>query len=670
MFVTWCADQAGVPTTVLKRSAVAAPDEAYFNIPYYDGVSYVPQSGDLFFTKSWSHVGLVDYIDGEYFYTVEGNTNNDGSSNGIGVFSNRRKISDYYFGVPSYNNPINHTVDTKYGTNYTAYLKNPDINHYVFSDKHGATGGYVNDMDPCTIHEVYADGCCRFTYIVSSGNTKTAYGKIDWFTHTHTWNEGVVTTVATCTTMGSKTFTCTICSIQKTETINATGHSYGAWANLNDIQHQRMCANDGSHKQMANHTWNAGVVTTAATCTTNGVKTFTCTVCNATKTETINATGHSYGAWTKLNNTQHQRVCANDTSHKETANHTWNAGVITTPATATADGVMTYTCTVCGATRTEKIPKTAPEALDTSHISRTPVKFNYNGEQQQPEVTVKNAAGETLTEGVDYTVTYPESVESGTYMVKIDGINGYKGTVRKTYYINETLDTSRITRTPTVFYANGKQQQPEVTVKNAAGKTLTEGVDYRVTYPVSIEPGTYMVQVDGINGYKGMVRKTYYIKAEREALDTSRITRTPTVFYTNGQQQQPTVTVKNAAGKTLKEGTDYTVTYPVSIEPGSYMVRVNGINGYSGMVRKVYTIKEAKEALDTSRITRTPTSFTANGTQQQPTVTVKNAAGKVLTEGVDYKVTYPESIEPGSYMVRIDGINGYSGTVRKAYTIK
>lgn len=40
------------------------------------------------------------------------------------------------------------------------------------------------------------------------------------------------------------------------------------------------------------HSWDGGVVTTAATCTTDGVKTYTCSVCGETKTEVIPATGH------------------------------------------------------------------------------------------------------------------------------------------------------------------------------------------------------------------------------------------------------------------------------------------------------------------------------------------------------------------------------------------
>ncbi|MBR2189005.1 MAG: M6 family metalloprotease domain-containing protein [Eubacterium sp.] len=67
---------------------------------------------------------------------------------------------------------------------------------------------------------------------------------------------------------------------------------------------------------------------------------------------------HLYGKWKKLSATQHQRVCSRNHAHIEKASHTWDAGVITTKATANADGIRTYTCTACGAVKTEKISRT------------------------------------------------------------------------------------------------------------------------------------------------------------------------------------------------------------------------------------------------------------------------------------------------------------------------
>ena len=112
MFVSWCARQAGVPTDILRNCAIAAPDPGYFDITYYDGEEYTPKPGDLFFTKTFSHVGFVESVDGDYFYTLEGNTNDTGSSMGVGVFNLRRVTKDYYFGVPDYNYiSQNHTCE-------------------------------------------------------------------------------------------------------------------------------------------------------------------------------------------------------------------------------------------------------------------------------------------------------------------------------------------------------------------------------------------------------------------------------------------------------------------------------------------------------------------------------------------------------------------------------
>jgi len=87
---------------------------------------------------------------------------------------------------------VTHTVNSNYGKNYTAYLNNPGTNHYVFDANHNSTSHYVNGSDPCTIHEVYTDGCCYFTYSLDSGGTRNAYGKISWFkpAHTHSYQEG------------------------------------------------------------------------------------------------------------------------------------------------------------------------------------------------------------------------------------------------------------------------------------------------------------------------------------------------------------------------------------------------------------------------------------------------------------------------------------------------
>ena len=134
----------------------------------------------------------------------------------------------------------------------------------------------------------------------------------------HTWNEGVVTKGATCTELGEKTFTCNVCKATKTEPIPVIAHQY-EWKH-DETNHWQECsvchdiidkaehtyashkcedtatctkAGCGYVKPAGQHSWNDGEVTTPATCTTDGVKTYTCKVCSETKTEPIKAPGHT-----------------------------------------------------------------------------------------------------------------------------------------------------------------------------------------------------------------------------------------------------------------------------------------------------------------------------------------------------------------------------------------
>lgn len=117
------------------------------------------------------------------------------------------------------------------------------------------------------------------------------------------------------------------------------------------------------------HVWDNGVVTTAPTETTPGVRTFTCTVCGDIREETIPATGaHDYQftktvAPTCTDGGYDLYTCSGCGATErrnltDAAGHKWDGGTVTTAPTETTPGVRTYTCTVCGQTRTEAIPAT------------------------------------------------------------------------------------------------------------------------------------------------------------------------------------------------------------------------------------------------------------------------------------------------------------------------
>ena len=117
------------------------------------------------------------------------------------------------------------------------------------------------------------------------------------------------------------------------------------------------------------HTWGNGTVTTEPTENEPGVRTFTCAVCGATRTETIPATGaHDYQftrtvAPTCTADGYDLYTCSGcgateKRNSKPALGHKWDSGKVTTEPTETAPGVRTYTCTVCGEVKTEVIPAT------------------------------------------------------------------------------------------------------------------------------------------------------------------------------------------------------------------------------------------------------------------------------------------------------------------------
>ena len=120
--------------------------------------------------------------------------------------------------------------------------------------------------------------------------------------------------------------------------------------------------------ECTNHDWDEGVITTEPTCTTKGVKTFTCNNCKTTKTEEVNALGHDYSKdWTidkKATCTEEgskSHHCTRCDSKKDITSiskkeHEWDNGTVTKESTNKETGIKTFKCKNCNDTKTEVIP--------------------------------------------------------------------------------------------------------------------------------------------------------------------------------------------------------------------------------------------------------------------------------------------------------------------------
>ena len=217
----------------------------------------------------------------------------------------------------------------------------------------------------------------------------------------HSFDSGVVTVEPTQTTVGTKLFTCTICGFTKTEEIAMVGHQH-TWVDAT-CETPKMCSSckitegqslghvevidsaveatcsstgltAGSHCSRCEeviieqkvikaleHIWDEGQVTLEPTELTEGVKKFTCSVCQTVKNESIAVLNHTHTFGTDYGYDEkfHWIVatCAHTDLKANKELHTWDEGEVTIPATENETGAKVFNC-MCGGSYTEIIPAT------------------------------------------------------------------------------------------------------------------------------------------------------------------------------------------------------------------------------------------------------------------------------------------------------------------------
>ena len=380
-------------------------------------------------------------------------------------------------------------------------------------------------------------GTVTITAKTTNGLTANAQIKV---VSGHTFGTWTTTKNATCTQVGTKSRKCTVCGKTETQTIAKTGHK-----SVTDKAIPATCTTDG--KTEGSH----------------------CSVCGAVikAQEIIKATGHKFGNWTTIK-----------------------------PATCTESGTQIRKCETCGATESKSLSaKGHTEVVDKA----IPATCTTDGKTEGSHCSVCGAVIKAQT-----TITATGHKSSGWIVDKAASI-GVKGSKHKECTVcKKVLETAEIpalsrisiskasvTLSTSTYAYDGKAKTPSVTVK-VGGKTLKNDTDYTVSYSNNTKVGTAKVTITGKGNYTGSVSKTYIIKNNFKKATVSGIS---TKAFT-GKNITQSITVKYN-GKTLKKGTDYTVSYSNNKSIGTATVKIAGKGSYTGTITKTFKINPAKQEI-------------------------------------------------------------------------
>ena len=501
----------------------------------------------------------------------------------------------------------------------------------------------------------------------------------------HTYGSAVITKQPTCTSEGTKTKTCTKCNATVTETIAKLSHSYTTTvvaptctADGYTLHKCSVCGTSykDSTTKATGHSYGNSVVTKQPTCTSEGTKTKTCTKCNATVTETIAKTSHKYAntvvspTCTADGYTLHKcSVCG--TSYKDSTTkatgHSYGNSVVTKQPTCTSEGTKTKTCTKCNATVTEKLPAKGHTAVTDKGY---PATCTTAGKTDGSHCSVCNTVIKVQT-----VINATGHKSSGWITDKAASI-GVKGSKHKECTVcKKVLETAEIpalsrisiskasvTLSTSTYAYDGKAKKPGVTVK-LNGKALKNGTDYIVSYSNNTKVGTATVKITGKGNYTGSISKTFKIKNNFKKATISGISNKS---YT-GKNITQRITVKYN-GKTLKNGTDYTVSYSNNKSIGTATVKIAGKGSYTGTITKTFKINPAKQAIQ--KLTAKSKAFFVDWAQKGSATgyEIQYATNSKFTSAK--KVTITNNKTDKTTISKLSGNKKYYVRVRSYTTVK
>ncbi|SFH94556.1 Listeria/Bacterioides repeat-containing protein [Pseudobutyrivibrio sp. OR37] len=312
----------------------------------------------------------------------------------------------------------------------------------------------------------------------------------------------------------------------------------------------------------------------------------------------------------------------------------------------------------------------------------------YDSEAKVQSGIILTVGKDELKNNKDYTVSYSNNINKGTAKILISGINGYTGSITKTFTIaaHDLSQDGTVTVDATAPYLKKGAKPGNITVK-ACGQTLVNNRDFTVTYLNNKKVGAEAtVQITGKGNYKGLLKTTY--KVVQGDFSKCKVVANNVNYKNKAGNFQTTVTVYDAEGTKLAAGVDYEKAFTYSASYNSAALDPKKDKCLSGT--RYVTVKpkgnffsEGVEVKASYRILPqniknisnakfTIRDYTYTGKQIAPYI--RNIVGKYgktdLTPSIDFVVSeYGENTKLGTGYVIVKGQGAYTGTKKVTFKI-
>ena len=349
-------------------------------------------------------------------------------------------------------------------------------------------------------------------------------------------------------------------------------------------------------------------------------------------------------------------------------------------ALKTGTGYVTVTASANGYDSVSKDVKIviSKKSLNNGLLTLSETSYVYDGTYKKPAATV-TLDGKVLQAGKDYTISYRNNLNVGVATVIATGMGDYTGYTSKNFTITKRAMAGGTVSVASSVSFTGSNITPSVTVK-AAGRTLTSGTDYTVSYSNNKNVGTASVYVYGKGNYSGTLSAKFDIVPAKQQIQKLE-TRYKGFYIDWAQKGSATgydveysvnANMNSAASRHLTANKPDTLTVSGLAGDKTYYVRVRSytnVNGkvYYGTWSDVKSIKTANNDITKASVSGISTkAFTGKAITQNVTVKVR---GTVLKNGTDYTVSYSNNKKVGKATVKITGKGKYGGVITKTFKI-